>query len=140
MIYKCLTDNLKKLNSLFLVLTMTIILLGCNGKNPFAFFFQPDIKICDLYKQPSIYSDSLIELKNVSITKCSGFFRFYVAEISDGQCSIPLLSNKPFRIGENIRIKGRLEVIVQNNETSKSLFIDERMQGLKDIAKFLIGF
>ena len=113
------------MRELFLLTTVCIALSSCN-KNPFATWFQPDIKLCDLYEKQSIFADSLVQLHNLTVTKCSGLFSISYAEVTDGKCTINLFTTKPYAKNEVVNIKARYKVMFNyNGQTISALVTDD---------------
>jgi len=113
------------MRKLFILTTVCIAFSGCN-KNPFATWFQPDIKLCDLYEKQSVFADSLVQLHNLTVTKCSGLFSISCAEVTDGKCSINLFTTKPYRKNEVINIEARYKVMFNyNGQTISALVTDD---------------
>ena len=113
------------MSKLFLLTTVCIAFSGCN-KNHFATWFQPDIKLCDLYEKQSVFADSLVQFHNLKVTKCSGLFSISCAEVTDGKCSINLFTTKPYRKNEVINIEARYKVMFNyKGQTISALVTDD---------------
>ena len=108
-----------------LAFTLSFVLTSCD-KNPFAILFQPDIKIFDLYEKQSEFADSLVELNNLTVTKCTGCFSIYCARVTDGKCIINLFTTKPYAKNEIVKVKARYIVMFNyNGQTVSALVTDD---------------
>jgi hypothetical protein len=109
----------------FLLFAVCFALSGC-GKSPFASLFKPDIKICDLYEKQSVFADSLVQIHQLTVTKCSGIFSISYAEVTDGKCAIRLFTTKPYAKNEIIDIEARYKVMFNyNGQTLSALVTDD---------------
>ena len=80
----------------------------------------------DLYEKQSVFADSLVQLHNLTVTKCSGLFSISCAEVTDGKCSINLFTTKPYRKNEVINIEARYKVMFNyNGQTISALVTDD---------------
>lgn len=114
-----------QMKKLILLLTVLFALTSCD-KNPFATLFQPGIKLCDLYERQSVFADSLVQLNNLTITKCSGLFSVSYAEVTDGKCSITLFTTRPYKPNEIVDVKARYKVMFNyNGQTVSALVTDD---------------
>ena len=107
-----------------LLVTVCMTLSGCD-KNPFATLIQPEIKLCDLYEKQSVFADSLVQIRHLTVTKCSGLFSISCAELTDGKCSIFLFSTKPYVKNEVINVKARYKVMFNYNGLTISALVTE---------------
>ncbi len=113
-------------NTLILFGLATILLTGCNGTDFFARLFQPSITICDLHEHQSVFADSLVYLDKVTVTKSKGLFSISYTELTDGKCSISLLTTKPYAVNETVSIKARYKVLYNSNgQTISALITDD---------------
>jgi hypothetical protein len=112
------------MRKILLLFTICFALTSCN-KNPFATFFQQDINLCDLYEKQSVFADSLVQLHQLTVTKCSGLFSISCAELTDGKCSINLFSTRPYKQNEIVDVKARYKVMFNYNGQSFSALVTD---------------
>jgi hypothetical protein len=96
---------------------------------------QPQITILDLQSNPSVFSDSLVELKNLHIIESQSVMNYSKSIVTDNSGrSMLLFSNLPFRKDEIISaIKGRYTILYQVNGKSCEIFISESLKPFNDI-------
>ena len=105
---------------------VTILFTSCNGTDFFARLLHPSFTICDLYEHQSVFADSLVYLDNITVTKSKGLFSISYTEITDGKCSISLLTTKPYAVNETVSVKARYKVLYNSNgQTISALITDD---------------
>ncbi|MCC6448490.1 MAG: hypothetical protein IT215_07380 [Chitinophagaceae bacterium] len=113
------------MRKVFFTLALFTTLTSCNT-NPFANLFQPEITLCDLYEKQSVFADSLVQLHNLTVTKCSGLFSISYAEVTDGKCSIKLFTTKSYKQNEIVNVKARYKIMFNyNGKTVSALVTDD---------------
>ena len=112
------------MRKLFLGFTICFVLTSCI-KNPFSNLIQPDINLCDLYEKQSVFADSLVQLQQLRVTKCSGLFSISCAEVTDGKCSINLFTTRPYKRNEIVDVKARYKVMFNYNGQAISALVTD---------------
>lgn len=93
------------------------------SKEPVRNGSQYTVTIKQLKSNPTRYVDSEIKLENVNVVHSETFLNHSLSMIRDGTDSMILLSDKPYRTGEDINVKGRYQVVYSNGNESVDMFI-----------------
>ncbi len=100
---------------------------------------EPQITISDLKSCPSVFADSLIELKNLRVIETQSVMNYSRCKVSDetGQ-EIVLLSSRPYSAGETVNtVKGRYTVLYANNDKPCEVFISNNLKPFSDFMKLI---
>jgi len=81
------------------------------------------VKIEQLKLNPTHYVGSEIKLENVKVVHSKTLLNHSLSMIQDGTDSVLMLSDKPYRVGENVNVKGRYEILYSNGTESVDLFV-----------------
>lgn len=100
---------------------------------------EPQITISDLKNHPSVFADSLVELKNLRVIETQSMMNYSRSKVSDvtGQ-EMVLLSSRPFRSNEIVsEIKGHFIVMYQYKNKSYEIFISDDLKPFNDLMKVI---
>ncbi len=100
---------------------------------------EPKITISDLKSRPSVFADSLIEVKDLLVIETQSVMNYSRCKVSDvtGQ-EMVLLSSRPYSTGETvITVKGRYTVLYANNEKRCEVFISDDLKPFSDFMKLI---
>ena len=100
---------------------------------------EPQTTITDLKSHPSVFADSLIELKNLRVIETQSVMNYSRCKVSDvtGQ-EMVLLSSRPYSTGETVNtVKGRYTVLYANNEKRCEVFISDDLKPFSDFMKLI---
>lgn len=100
---------------------------------------EPKITISDLKSRPSVFADSLIEVKDLRVIETQSVMNYSRCKVSDetGQ-EMVLLSSRPYSTGETVNtVKGRYTVLFANNEKRFEVFISEDLKPFSDFMKLI---
>lgn len=101
-------------------------------------FFETDVTISDLKQKPSVFADSSITLRNLTIQSTESVLNYSKSIISDGTGEVLFLSNKPHKKGEVLEsIRGRFVVVFQRGDKSCEVFIDDDLKPMNDLIRII---
>lgn len=100
---------------------------------------EPQTTIADLKNRPSVFADSLIELKNLRVIETQSVMNYSLCKVSDetGQ-ELVLLCSRPYSTGETVNaVIGKYTVLYANNEKRCEVFISDDLKPFSDFIKII---
>jgi hypothetical protein len=94
------------------------------------------VSITQLTNNPSLYSDSSFQieatvLQSTTLLNCTKLI------VADEKNSITLLSNKPFKKDEKLKLTVRLHTLYQRNDNQIIFLVDNNLKMIEDILPML---
>lgn len=100
---------------------------------------EPQTTIADLKSRPSVFADSLIELKNLRVIETQSVMNYSRCKVSDetGE-EMVLLSSRPYSTGETINtVKGKYTVLYANNDKRCEVFVSNDLKPFSDFINLI---
>ena len=105
----------------------------------FSGILEQQITVSDLKSRPSVFADSLIELKNLRVIETQSLMNYSRCKVSDetGE-EIVLLSSRPYSAGEDVNaVKGKYTVLYADNKKRCDVFISDDLKPFSDFMKLI---